>query len=79
MQDKLAEYSLSCADDEAIIMKMIAEDEARAKALEEEILAEEEEAAATPAAVILARPDYELNARQVAPTHRKDDDDEVDI
>ena len=36
MQDKLAGLQLGAADDDAIIARMIAEDEARAKELEEE-------------------------------------------
>ena len=78
MQDQLATLQLGAADDDAIIARMIAEDEAKAKALEEEILKEREEEENKPQAVILERKEGVLEQRSFAPT-AKDDDDDFDI
>ncbi|MBO4534898.1 MAG: hypothetical protein J5755_03055, partial [Clostridia bacterium] len=78
MQDQLAQLQLGTTDDDAIIARMIAEDEAKAKALEEELLKEKEEEENKPQAVILERKEGVLEQRSFAPT-AKDDDDDFDI
>ena len=84
MTETLAQLGLdSTANDEEIIERMIAEDEERARRLQEELDREAEErrrAEEAPTMVILDHSDEVLEQQTVVPTMRDDDDiDDIDI